>query len=113
VAEGKGGEGRHAGRGIWWKVTKETRGGHLISPTVPIATDSNREGCRTKIIKKMDHHTLIRGMCYGRYKICDPITIAIVLYNVALPKSLPTEEGSKLLPHHHKKIYYLYLYYYL
>jgi hypothetical protein len=42
-------------------VTKETRGGHLFSAEVPIATDSNCEGSIQKIISKMDHHALIRG----------------------------------------------------
>jgi hypothetical protein len=47
---------------ISWKVTKETRGGYLVSVQVPIVTDSNCEGYIQKIIRKMDHHTLIRGL---------------------------------------------------
>ena len=47
-----------------WEVTKETRGGHLLSAEVPIATDSNCEGSIEKIISKMDHHTLIRGLVW-------------------------------------------------
>lgn len=47
------------------EVTKETGGGHLFSALVPMATDSNCEGSIQKIISKMDHHTLIRGLVWA------------------------------------------------
>jgi hypothetical protein len=69
---------KEKGSEVWWKVTKETRGGHLISLAVTIATDSNGEGCRTKIIKKMDHHTLIRGLAPSS-RVVASITFVIQL----------------------------------
>jgi hypothetical protein len=62
---------------VCWKVTKETRRGHLISTAVSIATDSNGEKRGKEIISKMDHHTLIRREKSGRHSVCEPIAIAI------------------------------------
>lgn len=58
-------------------MTKKTRGGHLISAAVPIATDSNGKGYTKEIISKIDHHTLISLEENGRHSVCDPITQAI------------------------------------